>query len=136
MDVKTTARSAEPDSWGRTQMVGMGYYVSAAWYRRGVEALCNVSPAYVFLVIEAEPPYLCSLVGVDPAVCELGAQKITHGMNAWAACQRSGKWPAYPNRVAYPEIPAWESARWEERQAQDFLDAPAPKKIQYGEVQI
>lgn len=137
IDYKTSARSVEPDSWGRTQMVGMGYYLSAAWYRRGVEALCGVSPAYVFLAQEVEPPYLCSLVGVDPHAFELGAQKIEHGLNAWRACVRTGKWPAYPSRVCYPEIPAWEDSRWEERQAQEFMAQPVKDPARtYGELQI
>lgn len=137
IDVKTTARSAEPDSWGRTQLVGMGYYVSAAWYRRGVETLCGVSPAYVFLVIEAEPPHLCSLVGMDPHAWDLGAQKVEAGLKAWQACERSGKWPAYATRVCYPEIPAWEDSRWEERQAQEFMAQPVKDPASaYGELQI
>jgi hypothetical protein len=69
-DYKTTQRSVEPGSWGRTQLLGMGYYLSAAWYRRGVLALTGVSPAYVFLAQEVEAPYLCSLVGVNPAIMD------------------------------------------------------------------
>ena len=38
VDAKFTGTSAEPDTYGRTQLVRMGGYISAAWYRRGVEA--------------------------------------------------------------------------------------------------
>ena len=117
-DYKTTKTSAEPDRWGRTQMVGMGYYTSAAFYHRGIVASCGESPAYVFLVQSQDPPYLCSLVGVDPHAMDLGAQKIAYGLALWQACAKSGKWPGYPGRVCYPEIPQWEDSRWEEREEQ------------------
>lgn len=111
VDVKTTQRSAEPGSWGRTQLIGMGYYVGAAFYRRGVEALCEESPEYVFLVIEQEPPYLCSLVGMSPAHWEVGGQIIARALDIWGNCVRTNNWPAYATRVAYPDLPAWEEAR-------------------------
>ena len=117
-DYKTTKTSAEPDRWGRTQMVGMGYYTSAAFYHRGIVATFNVAPAYAFLVQEQDPPFLCSLVGVDPHGFDLGAAKIAYGLALWQACAKSGKWPGYPGRVCYPEIPQWEDSRWEEREAQ------------------
>lgn len=122
VDLKTTKRSAEPDSWCRMQLVGMGYYKSAAFYRRGIEALFNVSPDYVFLVIQTEPPYLCSLIGMDPRSFELGAMEIERGMRMWASCMKSGKWPGYPTRCVYPQIPEWEAARVQERELSGAYD--------------
>lgn len=116
IDPKFSKRSAEPDSWGRTQLSAMGYRVSAAFYRRGCETLFGVSPAYVFLVIEQDPPHLCSLVGVDPANLSFGAEQVEHGLRAWRRCLASNAWPAYPTRVCYPELNEWELARWQERQ--------------------
>jgi hypothetical protein len=113
-DYKTGGTTAEPDTWGRTQMVRMGYYTSAAFYRRGVKALCGAKPDYVFLVQEQEAPYLCSLVGIDPAGYELGERKIARATSTWRSCVKTGTWPAYPNRVCYAEIPPWEFARAEE----------------------
>jgi len=121
VDAKFTGTSAEPDRWGRTQMIRMGYYVGAAFYRRGIEAMCNVSPAYVFLVVQTDPPYLCSLVGVDPHGFDLGAAKVAAGLRMWQSCMASGRWPAYPTRVCYPEIPAWEDSLWQEREDQEVV---------------
>lgn len=122
VDYKTGGVSAEPDQWGRTQMIRMGYYVSAAFYRRGIEALFNVSPEYVFLVQEQDSPFLCSLVGVDPHGFDLGTRQIEAGIARWADCVARDDWPAYPTRVCYPEIPAWEDARWEERDQREAYD--------------
>ena len=83
VDYKTGGTSAEPDLWGRTQMVRMGYYTSAAFYRRGIESAFGETPDYVWLVQEQAAPYLCSLVGLDPHAAELGARKIEHGLSLW-----------------------------------------------------
>lgn len=131
VDAKFTATSAEPDRWGRTQLTGMGYYMSAAFYRRGSMALWETQPDYVFLVVETAAPYLCSLVGVDPAGLELGAEKVEVGLREWARCIKSDSWPGYPAKVAYPEIPAWEQARWLERQGLDAQGIPYDPKILY-----
>lgn len=119
INYKTTATSVEPDRWGRTQMIGAGHYIGAAWYRRGVRALFDVEPDHVYLCQEAKPPYLCSLVGVAPAAFQLGEQKCAAALRVWQQCVERGFWPEYPARVVYPEIPVWEFQQWEERQAND-----------------
>ncbi len=120
VDYKTGKTTSEPDTWGRTQMIRMGYYVSAAFYRRGCMGYFGVEPEYVFLTQQQEPPYLCSLVGVDAHGFDLGTQKIKHGLALWRKCFAANSWPGYPTRVCYPEIPTWEDAAWEGRQIQDL----------------
>jgi|GEM_PF-736210 len=115
IDYKTSAMSVQPDRWGRTQLVAMGHYVGAAWYRRGVRALTGVDPAYVFLCQETAAPYLCSLNGVDPSGMELGDEKVGAGLREWQQCAAANQWPAYPARVCYPELPVYERMRWDER---------------------
>lgn len=114
-DYKTTSAqgSAEPDTWGRTQMVKLAYYVSASFYRRGVEATFNEVPEYFYLVQEQEPPHLCSLVGIEPAGYDIGERRIARSLRTWTDCAKRNVWPAYPMRVCYPEIPTWEMQRAE-----------------------
>lgn len=119
MNYKTTATSVEPDRWGRSQLIGAGHYIGASWYRRGIRALFGVECDYVYLVQSTEAPYLCSLVGVAPAVFELGEQKCKIGLQAWRQCVARNFWPSYPRRVVYPELPVWEWQRWEDRQVAD-----------------
>lgn len=116
VDLKTTATSANPATWARTQMTGQSAYVSSAFYRRGVTALCGESPAYVFLVVETTPPYLCSLIGTDPHGFELGQEKVLAGLDLWSQCMKRQSWPAYPNRVCYPELPVYVDYGWQEQQ--------------------
>ena len=116
VDMKTTVTSAEPNRWARTQLAGMGYYLSAAFYRLAFD----VPPDYVFLVVQSEPPYLCSLVGIDPAGYELGHQKVLHGLGMWAQCVKRNQWPSYPTRVCYAEIPSYVHAEFEARMGIEY----------------
>lgn len=117
VNYKTTAGSVEPDRWGRTQL--LDYYVGAAWYQRGTQALFGRDAAYLFLCQEANAPYLCSLVGVSPELLEIGHAKCRVGLRRWKECMAKNEWPGYPARACYPELPVWERARWEERQLND-----------------
>lgn len=110
VDYKTGGTSSEPNTWGRTQMVKMGYYVSAAFYRRGIEKVFGVEPDYVFMPQEQKAPYLPSLVGIEPAGYALGSAKASRGLRTWKECVKSGVFPAYPPRICYVELPPWEMA--------------------------
>src|SRR5512135_1079666 len=114
VNYKTTSGSVEPDRWGRSQL--LDYYVGAAFYVRGIDALYGVRPEYVYLCQEANPPYLCSLVGLNPQWLELGMAKVKIGLRKWQQCIASGEWPGYPSRIAYPDVPPWELMRFEEKQ--------------------
>jgi hypothetical protein len=115
---KTTGTSAEPDRWGRTQF--LEYYFGAAFYRRIIRTMFGVPSEPVYLVQETAEPYLCSLIGCDPHSMELGASKVAAGLAEWQRCAKNGRWPGYPNRTVYPEIPVWEDAKWEAREILSF----------------
>lgn len=123
-DYKSSAMSVAPDRWARTQLVGQGYYISAAWYRRGILALTGVEPDYLFLCGELAAPHLHSLIGLDPAGLALGAEKCDAALRMWQRCAATGAWPAYPARACYPELPVYERARWDERNGVDEHGIP------------
>lgn len=104
--VKTTQGSAEPSSWIRNQLTSSGYDIAAAFYQRGIAALEAV-PLSVFLVIEQNPPYGCSLVGLDPAMQELADRKVERGIRIWQQCKATNKYPSYSSRIHYAEPKAW-----------------------------
>jgi hypothetical protein len=113
IDYKTTAGSAEPDAFSRSGLINMGYAFSAAWYRRGIKKLTGEDAEFVHLVQECDAPFLCSLVGMDPAFNSYASAKVVAALNIWKRCASDGRWPGYPSRVAYPELPPWESAKAE-----------------------
>lgn len=111
VDVKSTATSANPAQWIR-QLLSQGGDISAAFYRRGCKATFDTEPDYFFLVVEVTPPYLVSLIGVDPHAMELGREKVMTAIDMWQQCAARDHWPAYPNRACFPEVPGWEDSRW------------------------
>ena len=62
VDAKFTATSPDPDSWGRTQLIRMGYYISAAFYKRVIKARPAWPPNTRSWSCPPIRPYLASLV--------------------------------------------------------------------------
>jgi hypothetical protein len=111
---KTTAKSANPKVIDR-MVESMGWDMAAAFYLRGIEAVLQTVPAYVYMVQEVVAPYLCSFVGLTPQYLDLGKQKVQRAIEIWAECTKSGVWPGYPKKVAYVEPKPWAIAQWEEQ---------------------
>ena len=129
LHVKTTAGSAQPESWIRNQLASCGYDTALAFYERGlVQTMAMENMKWggaqsVFLIIEQLPPYGCSLVSLDPAYMELAASKVERAIRTWAECQASGKYPAYPSRIAYATPKPWDLSEEEGRQLGDAFDS-------------
>jgi hypothetical protein len=116
LSVKTTRASAEPDAFLRT-LFGGGYDMQMAFEIAGVKALTGREPKYVWPVLEVDEPYAVSLVGPSPALIEYGQQRRRAAVNRWAFCLAEDRWPAYPDRIAYVDPPAWAMAQAMEREA-------------------
>jgi hypothetical protein len=119
-DLKTTSRSANPDDFTRS-IFSMGYDVQVAAYRRAVATATGDYPDdpavdFRFVVVETTPPYALSVIGLGPAALMIAEKKWAHAVRTWKRCLERDEWPGYPTRVAYAELPAWEEARWLERE--------------------
>jgi len=121
---KTTAGSAEPGAWIRSHLALDGYDVSLAFYERGLSMFeqKNRELRSIFLIQEQEPPYACSLVGLDPAMQDLASRKVNRAINLWADCLAKDRWPAYPGHIAYAEPAAWMMQQQDERDANEAYD--------------
>jgi hypothetical protein len=113
-DLKTTSRSANPESYSRT-LFGVGGDVQAAFYVRGVERLTGIVPEFRWCVVETAPPYALSVVSPAPDMLLLGADKVEYAIKAWQHCLERDEWPAYPTEVCYAQAPPWEETRWLEK---------------------
>lgn len=120
--VKTTQGSAEPSAWIRNMLTPMGYDISAVLYERGIKSALQVIRPSVFLVIEANPPYGCSLVALDPAMQDLASRKVERAIRVWQQCQASGQYPCYPSRICYAEPKPWQIADEEMADENDAFD--------------
>jgi len=113
-DYKTTDGSAQPDAWTRS-LYSMGYDVQSAFYLRGLRAL-GVEGMFRFVVQEVYPPYALSVIGLAPSALDLAERKVEWAIRAWGQCLKSDRFPGYPTRTCWAELPPWEEARWLERQ--------------------
>lgn len=115
-DYKTTGACANPAVWARTQLFSMGYDVQAAFYLRGLRAVAGVDATFRFVVQEAFAPYQVAVIGLTPQVLALAERKVRAAIAAWTFCLAEGRWPGYPTRTCYAELPGWEETRWLERE--------------------
>lgn len=117
-DYKTTAASANPEEWGR-RLLFSGPDFQAAFYLRGVRAVLGTDARFRFVVQETKAPYALSVVGLGPDVLALAQRKVALALDLWGECLRTGRWPGYPTRTCYAELPPWMEARWLEREEQE-----------------
>lgn len=114
IDYKTTSASANPAEWARTA-ISTACDIQEAFYRRGVKAIDGKEPAFIFVVQETYPPYLCSFIGLPPDFSAMGKSKCDYGLFLWEQCMKSQRWPGYPNQVAWVDLPGYAAAAWETR---------------------
>ena len=118
VDYKTTAGSAEPEAWSRSQMLTLGYDVQGAFLAAGVEAVLlenqSDSPV-IFLVQETDPPYACSFIALDPMWLDFAERKRKRALAMWWNCLAHDEWPDYGTRIHYASPPEYALTRWGER---------------------
>jgi len=122
VSVKTTT-NAEPEAFLRGPLAAHGYDLQAAFELAAVKAICGVDAHYVYLVVECDPPYAASLIGLSPEWREFAAGKMRRAMELWGDCLNAGTWPAYPDRICYVDLPPWLQTRAVER---GIVAMPAP----------
>jgi hypothetical protein len=119
---KTTSASANPESFIRGPLISMGYAFAAGFYDRGLADVAGTVPKSVFLVQETAPPFSCSLIALAPALADIASTQVERAITLWGQCMKSGKWPAYPARIAYAEPTAWMISAEEEHQYKRFTE--------------
>lgn len=113
-DLKSTAATAHPGAFSRT-LWEKGYALQEAWYRRAVQRVYGVAADFAFVVVEVNPPYPVSVVALDPESRAFADAQVAEGLRIWKQCVEKDYWPAYPERICYAELPAWQRTAWELR---------------------
>jgi len=111
LDYKT-CESAEPESFIR-QIGRMSYDLQAEFYVRGVRAVTEHEPVFVFLAQEITAPYACSLVALSNAYREIGRAKVQRALEMWRACVEFDQWKAYSTRIHWAEPTSWQVTEME-----------------------
>lgn len=108
VDVKST-RNADPKRFGHTA-ADYGYHIQEAFYLRGIQALGlagDLTPEFVFALVEKVPPYLTSTPVLRPGDIDVGDQLVSRALRRYAECQRTGVWPGYRSGLVPVSLPSW-----------------------------
>ena len=86
----------------------LGYFLSAAMYWDGVEAVTgDYVKGFIFVAVEKEPPYAVGVYAYDMRSIEAGRMKYKRLLMDIADCKSSGKWPAYSDNIETISIKDW-----------------------------
>jgi len=93
-------------------MLAGGYDIQGVHQLEGARALKIAGDVHDFvnLLVEFEPPFACSLVGMGPEREALAQRKVRHAVKLWDACLEAGNWPSYNPGIHYADAQAWEEA--------------------------
>lgn len=114
IDLKTTtAGGANPGTFPRTAH-NFGYHIQGAFYLAGAVATGLVGPdaAYLFVVVEKEPPHPVTVFELDQDALALGHTLTRKALDLFRECSLTGVWPTYSTGIELLSLPAyaWKAA--------------------------
>lgn len=104
-DVKYT-NDASLRAFGR-QIISMGYYIQAAWYRMAWRVLGDDDRAEFFFIAIERGTHAISVHQVSEDLLRKGEDAALSALDRWTECQRSGVWPGYPTGINVVDAPPW-----------------------------
>lgn len=112
-DLKT-AVSSEPAEFGRSA-ARFHYAMQDQHYSEAAVALgLDANPAFVFVVIEKEPPYIVTVCELTEDDKQLGRAMNDKARRIYAECLATDEWPTYHAGVAQVSLPPWHHYQYEE----------------------
>jgi len=110
-----TSDSAYPEKFVR-QAGRMNYHVSAANYGDAWGHHAGTAPWEVlFVVIERDYPYTCSVVKLGPSSLDLGRRAFTRGIHTYRQASMTGSWGTPWPGITTVELPKYEFYAEDER---------------------
>ena len=86
------------------------YYMQAAWYRRGVEALTGELLPYTIVGIEKATPYLARAKQLSEDYLALGEAHMDRAIATYLHCVETDQWPGHSPEVETLNPPPWAGA--------------------------
>lgn len=118
VDYKTDSTSAAPEPWARKART-MRYDIQDAFYRRGVRALFDKNPAFLFAVQEKEAPFALAVHAMTPAKQAAADYAVDRAIQLWGWCLQHNAFPGYDRRTHYHDLKPWEAVEYEAAQIRD-----------------
>jgi PDDEXK-like domain of unknown function (DUF3799) len=105
VDVKTSV-SASPKRFAKSA-ADYGYHQQAAWYTDGLAATTGATDAaFLFVVVQKDPPHLVSVCQLDPEAIDLGHRQNRAAIDLYARCKQTNTWPGYEG-IHNLSLPRW-----------------------------
>lgn len=114
-DLKT-ALSSHPGEFGKAA-AKFFYAMQDAWYTDACIALgLDPDPAFVFVTVEKEPPYLVTVGQLRAEDKRLGRGLNDRARRIYRECVENDHWPGYspPTEIAEISLPYWHRSEYEE----------------------
>lgn len=104
-DLKTTS---DATFRGFSQsVVKYGYHMQAAWYIEGLKRNNIRCDRFCFICIETVAPFAVAVYELDELLIEIANEEIAKQFEIYKECQKSGKWPAYTDKIQKILCPSW-----------------------------
>lgn len=108
-DLKTVSRSAHPKACA-AQIHGLGYDLSAAFYKQGLNAVrpdLTGRVKFKWAFMEVKPPNAVTPVDLNGEWDTIALSHYSRAVDGWKRCMAAKKWPAYTDKLLTLEPEPW-----------------------------
>lgn len=106
VDVKTTAKGANPRSFNR-EAADLRYHFSASFYSRVLTALGYPEPRFLWLVVGKDAPHSVSVIEYSEVDRLTGDALVDRALRIYAECTSTGVWPGWDTQIHQSSLPFW-----------------------------
>jgi exodeoxyribonuclease VIII len=119
VDLKTTA-DASREAFAR-QMWNLRYDIQAAFYLEGLYLATGILPhSFAWCVVETDVPYGVAWYRMGQSEFEIARADIANGLELYATCVESQRWPGYESDIQDIRLPPWARSRRNNHQPQEY----------------
>lgn len=106
IDLKSTD-DARPGAFGKTA-ARFDYPLQAAVYLRGYAMAGGTPPeAFIFIVVERDPPHGIGVYDLPERALAVGVQRWHEAVERYAHCRATDHWPGYQEVLSTADLPVW-----------------------------
>lgn len=100
-DLKTMSGEASETGFAK-QVFNLGYEIQYGWYDHLYELITGERKPWLFVVVEAQAPYLTNVHILSEDARRIGIEKAKKARETYARCRDTNTWPGYSNRNGGP----------------------------------
>lgn len=101
-----TARDCRHFAFG-SQAAKLSYHLQFAFYHDGYEAIRNIKPKLVEIVVESAEPHAVAVYRIPDDIIEQGRDEYTRLLDQLKECEASKSWPGPQPLEDYLTLPTW-----------------------------